>query len=164
MARALGKSCCKVEQVIYYKVDQSLLQTGVGIIRWGNFITKWGYYYRKSQYIFVTPGQMETLFTDRANVGLFRWLKLFQKDTCIHRQKDEIKRADINFYSPKQDAHSRWSIFKNISNQFEYSAFKFFVNFIGRNQPMSLPSISIHTIYDAFALTRYLIFRIAHNI
>ena len=55
-----GKSYYKVEQVVYYKVGQSLLQSGVGIIRWDNFITKWGYSYRKGQYIFVTQGQMET--------------------------------------------------------------------------------------------------------
>ena len=55
-----GKGYYKVEQVVYYKVGQSLLQSGVGIIRWGNFITKWGYWYRKGQYIFVTLGQMET--------------------------------------------------------------------------------------------------------
>ena len=44
--------------------------------------------------------------------------------------------AHINFYSPEQDAHSRWSILKNISDHFEYSAFKALANFIGRNWPM----------------------------
>ena len=29
-------------QVNYYKMGQLLLQSGVGIINWGNFITKWG--------------------------------------------------------------------------------------------------------------------------
>ena len=28
-------------QVNYYKMGQLLLQSGVGIINWGNFITKW---------------------------------------------------------------------------------------------------------------------------
>ena len=32
-----GKSYYKVGQVIYYKVDQSLLQSGVGIIKWSSF-------------------------------------------------------------------------------------------------------------------------------
>ena len=54
------KSYYKVEQVVYYKVGQSPLQSGVGIMRWGNFITKWGYKYRKGQYIFVTLQQMTT--------------------------------------------------------------------------------------------------------
>ena len=52
------------------------------------------------------------------------------------RQNEEIERAHINFYSPKRDAHSRWSIFKIISNHFEYSAFKALANLIGRNWPM----------------------------
>ena len=66
-----GKSCYKVEQVIYYKVGQSLLQSGVGIIRWGNFIAKWGYYYRKSQYIFVTQDKWRPMFTD-SQYGAFQ--------------------------------------------------------------------------------------------
>ena len=33
-----GKSFYKVEQVIYYKVGQSLLQSGVGIIRWATLL------------------------------------------------------------------------------------------------------------------------------
>ena len=46
-------------QVIFFKVRQSLLQSGIGIIKCGNFIAKCGNYYRKSQYIFVILGQME---------------------------------------------------------------------------------------------------------
>ena len=42
-----GKSYYKMGQVIFYKVGQSLLQSGVDIIKWGNFIAKWGNYYRK---------------------------------------------------------------------------------------------------------------------
>ena len=44
-----GKRYYKVEQVIYYKVERFLLESGVDIIRWGN-------YYRKDQYILVIPG------------------------------------------------------------------------------------------------------------
>ena len=56
----LGKSFHKVQQVIHYKVGQSLLQNVIGIIKLNKFIAKWDNYYRKSQYIFVTPGQIET--------------------------------------------------------------------------------------------------------
>ena len=55
-----GKSCYKVGEVMYYKVGQSLLQDRVGIIKWVNFITKWGNCYRKGRHIFRTLGQMET--------------------------------------------------------------------------------------------------------
>ena len=48
----------------------------------------------------------------------------------------ERERVHINFSAPKRDAHSRWSIFKNISNYFEYFAFKALANFIGRNWSM----------------------------
>ena len=47
-----------------------------------------------------------------------------------------MERGHINFSAPKRDAHSRWSIFKNISNYFEYFAFKTLANFIGRNWSM----------------------------
>ena len=33
-------------ELIYYKVVQSLLQTGASIIKWGNFFTKRGRYYK----------------------------------------------------------------------------------------------------------------------
>ena len=55
----LNKSYYKVGNVIHYKVGQLLLQSGVGINKLGNFITKWGNYYRKGQYIFVTLGLVE---------------------------------------------------------------------------------------------------------
>ena len=58
-----GKSYYKVGQVIYYKVGQSLLQSGVGIIKWGN-------YYRKGQYIFVTLGQIENHVYGQGQCGL----------------------------------------------------------------------------------------------
>ena len=49
-----------MRQVFYYKVGQSLLQSGVGFIKWSNFVANWGNYYRKGQYTFVTLGQIET--------------------------------------------------------------------------------------------------------
>ena len=58
----------KVGQVIHYNVSQSLLQSVVGIINWGNFIAKWDNYNRKGQYIFVTLGEIETHVTGNANV------------------------------------------------------------------------------------------------
>ena len=50
----------KVGLAIYYKVGQSLLQSGVGITKWGKYITKSGSYYKKGPYTFMTLGQMET--------------------------------------------------------------------------------------------------------
>ena len=50
----------KVGQVIHYNVGQSLLQSMVSIIKWGNFIAKWDNYNRKGQYIFVTLEEIET--------------------------------------------------------------------------------------------------------
>ena len=35
-----GKCYYKVGQVIYYKVDQSSLQSGAGITNWGKYITR----------------------------------------------------------------------------------------------------------------------------
>ena len=37
-----------------------LLQSGVGITKWGKYITKRGNYYKKGPYTFMTLGQMET--------------------------------------------------------------------------------------------------------
>ena len=54
-----GESYYKMGQLIYSIVGQSLLKTGVGIIKWDSFIAKWGNYYRKGKYIFMTLGQME---------------------------------------------------------------------------------------------------------
>ena len=57
----------------YYKLGQSLLQSGVSIIsiiKWGNFIAKCGNYYRKCQYIFMTLGQMETHVYRQGQCGL----------------------------------------------------------------------------------------------
>ena len=54
-----GKSYCKVGQVSHFKVGQSLLQCVVGIIKWCTFIAKWDNYFRKGQYIFVTPEETE---------------------------------------------------------------------------------------------------------
>ena len=42
------------------QLGESLLQSVVGIIKWGNFIAKWDNYNRKGQYIFVTLGEIET--------------------------------------------------------------------------------------------------------
>ena len=50
----------KMEQLIYYKVGQSLLQSGAGITKWGKYITKRSNYYKKGPYTFMTLGQMET--------------------------------------------------------------------------------------------------------
>ena len=55
-----GRSYYKVGQVIHYNVGQSLLQSVVGIIKWGNFIAKWDNYNRKGQYILVTLGEIRT--------------------------------------------------------------------------------------------------------
>ena len=77
-----GKSYYKVGQIIYYKVGQSLLQSGVGIIKWCNFIAKWGNYYRKGQYIFLTLGQMETHVYRQGQCGLragLRGLLIFER-------------------------------------------------------------------------------------
>ena len=52
------------------------------------------------------------------------------------------ERAHINFYSTTRDAHRKWSILKNISNQFKYSPFKDLANFIARNWPMQTSLIS----------------------
>ena len=49
-------------RLIYYNLGQSLLQSGAGISKWGNFITKWDSYYKVGQYTFVTPRQMEAHF------------------------------------------------------------------------------------------------------
>ena len=46
----------KVGLAIYYKVGQSLLQSGVGITKWGKYITKSGSYYKKGPYTFMTLG------------------------------------------------------------------------------------------------------------
>ena len=64
-----GENYYKVGQIVYYKVGQSLLQSGVGIIKWDNFVAKWCNYYRKYQYIFVT-GQMETYVYRQIQCGL----------------------------------------------------------------------------------------------
>ena len=55
-----GKCYYKVGLLIYYKVGQSLLQSGVGITKWSKYITKRGNYYKKGPYTFMTLGQMET--------------------------------------------------------------------------------------------------------
>ena len=65
-------------QVIYYKVGQSLLQSGVGIIKWGN-------YYRKGQYIFVTLGQTE--------------FHVYRQGQCVRRLKFiRFKRGLTNLF------------------------------------------------------------------
>ena len=46
--------------VIYYKVGQSLLQSGAGITKWGKYITKSGNYYKKGPYTLTTLRQMKT--------------------------------------------------------------------------------------------------------
>ena len=56
-----AKSCYKVGQLIYYKVGQSLLPSGVGIMKWGKFTTKWNNDYRKNRY------KWRPMLTDRAN-------------------------------------------------------------------------------------------------
>ena len=62
----LGKGYYKVEQVIYYKLGQSLLQNVAGITKWRNFITKragttkQASYWEQSQCIFVRLKQIET--------------------------------------------------------------------------------------------------------
>ena len=70
-------------QIIYYKVGQSLLPSGVSIIKWCNFITIWGRYYKVEQ---LLHSKWRPMLTDRAmwfeNVVLydkisFRWLKRF---------------------------------------------------------------------------------------
>ena len=59
-----------MRQVFYYKVGQSLLQSGVGFIKWSNFAANWGNYYRKGQYTFVTLGQIETYVYRQGQYGL----------------------------------------------------------------------------------------------
>ena len=59
-----------MRQVFYYKVGQSLLQSGVGFIKWSNFVANWGNYYRKGQYTFVALGQMETYVYRQGQYGL----------------------------------------------------------------------------------------------
>ena len=70
----------------YNKLRQELLQSGAGyllqsglivIVKWvgliklpNNFIQKYGNYYRKSQYIFVTLAQMETHLYRQEQCGL----------------------------------------------------------------------------------------------
>ena len=46
-----GKYYYKVEQVIYYKVGQSLLQGGAGSTKWDNFIKTWSRYYKVGEYV-----------------------------------------------------------------------------------------------------------------
>ena len=63
-------------QVIYYKVRQISVESGVDIIKWGNFITKSGRYckvgnyYRKALYILVILRQMETHVYEQSKCGL----------------------------------------------------------------------------------------------
>ena len=38
-------------QSIYYKVQQSILQTGKSISKWDNFLMKWDWYYKVGQVI-----------------------------------------------------------------------------------------------------------------
>ena len=66
----LGQELWQSGQVIFCKVGQLLLQSGIGIIKWGNFIAKWDNYYRKGQYIFVTLEQMETHVYRQRECGL----------------------------------------------------------------------------------------------
>ena len=47
-----------MEQVIYYKVGQSLVPSGVGIIKWGNFITQWGRYYKGEELLQRRPAHL----------------------------------------------------------------------------------------------------------
>ena len=54
-----GKYYYKVGYVIFYKVGQSLLQSGAGITKWGKYITKSGNYYKKGPYNFMTLRQMK---------------------------------------------------------------------------------------------------------
>ena len=44
-----GKIYYKVGQLFYYKVGQDLLQSGAGITKWDNVITKRGRYYKVGQ-------------------------------------------------------------------------------------------------------------------
>ena len=61
-----------MRQVFYYKVGQSLLQSGVGFIKWSNFVANWSNYYRKGQYTFVTLGQIETYVYRQGQYGVFK--------------------------------------------------------------------------------------------
>ena len=54
-----GKGYYKVGQVIQYSASIIIAKYG-RYYEYGNFIVKWGNYYRKDQYTFVTLGEIET--------------------------------------------------------------------------------------------------------